>query len=427
MDLFDIAAILVALAALFGYLNHRLFRLPSSVGILAISLVCSVLLLGVNQLVPGWGLRATIARFLGQIDFTTALMHGMLCFLLYAGALHVHWESLQANRWTVLTLAIIGVLISTLIVGLLAWLVFLGLGLQVPLIVCFVFGALISPTDPIAVIGMLHELKAPLDVEAQIAGESLFNDGVGVVVFFAVLSLAGLSISMTTVHLTFHLGSLLSFFLWEMGGGALLGLLFGVGAFFALKSIDDHPLELLITLAMVMVMYSLSFVIQVSGPIAVVVAGIFIGSYGREYAMSPHTSEHLDVFWAMLDEIFNAALFLLLGLQVLTVHWTRSLVLAGALTIPIALLARYVSVGLPISILRLGRHFHRGAVSILTWGGLRGGLSVAMVLSLPKFPARDLLISCTYLVMLFSVLIQGLTMKRLLTHYGIGQTLPSSR
>ncbi len=422
MNFFDIAAILVTLTALFGYVNHRLLRLPSSIGILALALGSSLLLEGVNAVSPGWHLREHVAAFLAQIDFTTALLHGMLCFLLFAGALHVDLESLRDNRWTIVLLATVGTLISTLVVGLLGYALFAWLGLEVPLLVCLVLGALISPTDPIAVIGMLKYLHAPRDVEVQIAGESLFNDGVGVVVFFAFLSLAGLSGETGPAHVTLQLGSLAFFFLWQVGGGVLLGLLFGWLAYVGLKGIDYHPLELLITLAMVMAMYSLSFAIEVSGPIAVVVAGIFIGSYGRRFAMSENSAEHIDAVWSMLDEILNSTLFLLLGLEVLTMRWTAPIFWAGVLAIPVVLLARGISVGLPIALLQLGRKFHRGIVPILTWGGLRGGLSVAMVLSLPNFSSRDLLVSCTYLVMLFSILVQGMTMKRLLIFYGVGQS-----
>jgi CPA1 family monovalent cation:H+ antiporter len=417
VDLFDIAAVVVGLAALFGYVNHRLLRLPSGTGILALALGSSLLLIGVNMLNPGWGLQEGVSRFLGRINFTTALMRGMLGFLLFAGALQIDLNSLKANRWTVLVLATAGVIISTLAVGVLTWLVFGWLGLAVPLLVCLVLGALISPTDPIAVIALLKHLGAPRDLETQFAGEALFNDGVGVVIFLAFLSLAGLG---GDVGPSLTAGSLAPFFFWEVGGGVLLGLLLGAVAYLALKGIDYHPLELLITLALVMLTYSLSFAFQVSGLIAVVVAGILIGTHGRQSAMSAETVGHLDAFWGMIDEFLNSALFLLLGLEVLILKWSGPLLAAGLLAIPIVLASRWISVGLPIGLLGLGRRFHRGIVPILTWGGLRGGISVAMVLSLPKFPDKDLLVSCTYLVMLFSVLVQGLTMKRLLVHYSIG-------
>jgi CPA1 family monovalent cation:H+ antiporter len=421
MNLFDIASIVIALTALFGYANHRLLRLPPTTGMLALALAASLLLLAVNALAPGWGLRRLVVHFLAQIDFYSALMHGMLCFLLFAGSLHLDLKSLHANRGTVIVLATVGVLISTALIGLMTWLLFGWLGLDVPLLVCLVFGALISPTDPIAVIALLKILHAPREVQAQIAGESLFNDGVGVVVFFAMLSLAGLGGEAQAPHVAFNPGAVAGFFALQVGGGVLLGLVFGYGVFVALKSIEEPALELLITLAMVMVMYTLSFAIDVSGPIAVVVAGILLGGYGRRLAMTPDTVRQLDAFWGMIDDILNGALFLLLGLQVLAVAWSGRLLGAGMLVVPLVLLARGISVGLPIGLLKTARRFHRGIVPILTWGGLRGGISVAMVLSLPPFPARDLLVGCTYLVMLFSVLVQGLTMERLLTFYGIGE------
>jgi CPA1 family monovalent cation:H+ antiporter len=420
MDFFDIAAVVAALTALFAYLNQRLWRLPAGTGILALSLAGSLSLLGLNAVRPSWGLQAAAANFLGQIDFTAALLHGMLCFLLFAGALQVDFERLRANRGTVLTLATVAVLISTALIGLVAHVIFACLGFAIPLAACFVLGALISPTDPIAVLALLKRLRAPADLNAQIAGESLFNDGVGVVLFFALASLAGLSGGVNGPEFALTPTGVASFFLLEVGGGVLLGLLFGGMAFVALRSIDDHGVELLITLAMVMLMYSISFPLGVSGPIAVVVAGLIIGSHGRRLAMSEDTADHIDAFWNMTDEILNAALFLLLGLQVLVIHWHARLLAAGLLLIPTVLAARWISVALPIVCLRWSHSFPRGILAILTWGGLRGSLSVAMVLSLPAFPRRDLLVGCTYLVMLFSVLVQGTTMRRLLTRYGIG-------
>jgi CPA1 family monovalent cation:H+ antiporter len=420
MDFFDIAAIVAALTAFFAYLNQRLWRLPAGTGILALSLAGSLSLLGLNAVRPQWGLQAAAAGFLGRIDFTSALLHGLLCFLLFAGALQVDFERLRANRGTVLTLATVAVLISTALIGLMAHVIFYWFGFDIPLVTCLVLGALISPTDPIAVLALLKRLQAPPDLNAQIAGESLFNDGVGVVLFFALVSVAGLNDGASGAQLSLSPGGIVSFFFWEVGGGVLLGLLFGGLAFAALRSIDSHGVELLITLAMVMLMYSISFPLGVSGPIAVVVAGLVLGSYGRRLAMSKTTAEHIDAFWNMMDEILNAALFLLLGLQALVIHWHLRLLAAGLLLVPTILAARWISVALPIVCLRWSHSFPRGILAILTWGGLRGSLSVAMVLSLPAFPRRDLLVGCTYLVMLFSVLVQGTTMRRLLTFYGIG-------
>ena len=364
-------------------------------------------------------LANTVGSFRAQIDFNETLMRGMLSFLLFAGALHVDLEGLLANKWTIGILSTIGVVLSTAIVGVLTWWTFALVGLSVPLLVCLTFGALISPTDPIAVMGLLKELRAPRNLEAQIAGESLFNDGIGVVVFLAMVSLAGLSASEHQVAI--GSAGLLTFFAREVAGGVALGLGLGYIGYRALKSINEHSLELLITLALAMFLYSLSFWIHVSGPIAVVVAGLLIGNPGRKFAMSDRTREHVDAFWSMIDEILNALLFLLLGLEVLTVPTGAHIIGASLLAIPITLLARLVSVAVPVAAMSVRGSFVTGIIPILTWSGLRGGISVAMVLSLPRFPARDLLLACTYAVVVFSILVQGLTVRRVLLHYRVGE------
>jgi Na+:H+ antiporter len=420
MNPFDVAAILIALAAVIGYLNHRWLRLPPSIGIMTGALLASVLLVLADLALPAANLRETATGFLREVDFSQALMHGMLCFLLFAGALHVQIDHLRANRTTIAVLATVGVILSTGVVGLLFWGALTLLGVAVPLVVCLMFGALISPTDPIAVLALLKKLHAPADLEAKIAGESLFNDGVGVVVFFALIGFAGLGGTEVATHVELSLPALSVFLLREVVGGAALGLGIGYGAYLALKSIDDHPLELLITIALVMLTYSLSFAVHVSGPIAIVVAGVLIGNHGRTYAMSRNTVEHLDAFWSMVDELMNAVLFLLLGFEVLVVELQWTTLLAAVLAVPIVLTARAVSAGLPLTVLRPFARVHRGLVPILIWGGLRGGISVALVLSLPPFPHKDLILAATYGAVLFSVLVQGLSMKRLLAHYGIG-------
>lgn len=421
MNSFDLAAILLTVAAISGYLNHRLLKLPPTAGILAVALTSSLIVMGADAVFPGLHVHATIAQFLERIDFNQTLMRGMLSFLLFAGALHLDLEGLLADRWTIGILATVGVLISTAIIGCLMWWVFWVVGAGVPLLVCFVFGALISPTDPVAVMGLLKELRAPQSLEAQIAGESLFNDGVGVVVFSALVSLAGLAVAPAST-VTPNVVSLALFFIREVGGGAALGLALGYVAYRALLSIDDHPLELLMTLALVMFTYALAFRLHVSGPIAVVVTGLLIGNPGRRFAMSEGTRAHIDAFWTMIDEILNAVLFLLLGLQVIAMTATPMALTAGLLSVVVALVARLVSVAVPVAAMSVGRPFKRGIVPVLTWSGLRGGLSVAMALSLPPFPARNLLLACTYAVVVFSILAQGLTVRRLLVHYGIGDT-----
>jgi CPA1 family monovalent cation:H+ antiporter len=421
MNAFDTAAVLIAIAALTGYINHRVLKLSATTGTLAVALVSSLVIVVADAAVPGWQLRAVLADFLGGIDFNEALMHGMLCFLLFAGSLHIDLEGLLDHKWTIGALATVGVVISTLVVGTFTWWAFGLFGVEIPFVICLVFGSLISPTDPIAVMGLLKELKAPRGLEAQIAGESLFNDGIAVVVFFALVSVAGLSGAGEAETLTVSAGGLASFFVQEVAGGALLGLGFGYVGYHAIKSINDHSLELLITLALVMFMYTVSFWLHVSGPIAVVLAGLLIGNPGRAFAMSDTTREHVDAFWQMVDEILNAVLFLLLGLEVFSVPAGPGAIAASLLVVPVVLVARFVSVSVPITAMSLRGPYRRGIVPILTWCGLRGGISVAMMLSLPSFPGRDYLLACTYAVVVFSILVQGLTVRRVLVHYGVGE------
>ena len=414
---FDIGAILIAVAAVSGYVNRRFLRLPATSGTLLVALVSSLIIVAADALLPAFRLRDSVAVFLSGIDFTETLMRGMLAFLLFAGALHLDLEGLLDHKWTIAALATLGVVLSTAIVGALAWWVFQLAGIDIAFDVCLVFGALISPTDPIAVMGLLKEMRGPRYLESLIAGESLFNDGIAVVVFFAIASVAGLSGEPSTGP-TGGAGLVL-FFVRQVAGGVALGLTLGYVTYRALKTIDDHPLELLITLALAMLVYSLSFPLGVSGPIAVVVSGLLIGNPGRQLAMSERTRERVDAFWSMVDEILNAVLFLLLGLQVFTVASSPATLARGLLAIPIVLLARIVSVAVPIHVACLRRGVTRGTIPIVTWSGLRGGLSVAMMLSLPPFPQRDLLLASTYAVVVFSILAQGLTSRRLLVRYRI--------
>ncbi len=422
MNPFDIAAILITVAAVAGYVNHRLLKMPATSGTLVVALVSSLVVVGSEAVIPGF--RDSVAGFLGLIDFNETLMHGLLCFLLFAGSLHVDLAGLIKNKWTIGLLSTVGVLLSTAVIGGLTWGMFGLLGAEVPFIVCLILGSIVSPTDPIAVMGLLKELKAPANLEAQIAGESLFNDGISVVVFFALISVAGLSSEAALVEETAHAAGLAMFFVREVGGGVVLGLGLGFVGYRALLSLDDHSLELLITLALAMFLYAVSFWIGVSGPIAVVVAGLLIGNPGRTFAMSARTREHVEAFWNMIDEILNAVLFLLIGLEFLAIPDLSAVIVAGLLSVPIALAARMVSVALPVAAMSVRGRFMRGIIPILTWSGLRGGISVALVLSLPRFPAKDLLLACTYAIVVFSILVQGLTVRRVLVHYRVGEASP---
>ncbi|MEN8007423.1 MAG: sodium:proton antiporter [Candidatus Krumholzibacteriota bacterium] len=421
MSLFDIIAVLMTLAALFGYINHRWLKLEPTVGLLMISLASSLGIMGLHWIFPHLEIVNQIQQVVGGIDFNEALMHGMLGFLLFAGALHVDLEYFVRRKGTIASLATVGLLTSTFLVGWLSWLLFNGLGMEISFLACLVFGSLISPTDPIAVMGTLKTLQAPKDLEANIAGESLFNDGVAVVVFTGLVTL----LAAQTGHGGGHGGhggefgasQLAVFFLREAGGGSVLGLVCGYVAYRLMLSIDDYKVEVMLTLALVMGSYSLAWALHVSGPIAVVVAGILIGNRGRAFAMSEEVADYLEKFWELLDEILNALLFMLIGVEVLVVAFSGRGLLAGLVVIFIVLLARFVSVLVPIKIIGLRSQFPPGVVRILTWAGLRGGISVALALSLPPSPEKNIILTSTYMVVLFSIMVQGMTVKKVLRKF----------
>ena len=404
MSLFEIAATLITLAALFSYFNERYVGMPTTIGLMFISLVMSLGLIALANV--GLDVESRAESVLAEIDFSELLLHGMLGFLLFAGALHVNLGDLLQQKWVISSLATAGVLTSTLIVAFLTWILLRSLGLDLPFIYCLLFGALISPTDPIAILGILKSANAPKSLETKITGESLFNDGVGVVVFIVLLDIVrgGHEIDAANVVL---------FFLQEAVGGAVFGLATGFLVYWMLKSLDNYPVEILLTMALVTGTYALAETLHLSAPIAVVVAGLLIGNQGRDLAMSEKTCEHLDSFWELVDEILNAVLFVLIGLEILVLQFNLSYLLAGLAAIPLVLAARWVSVGIPISLLRLRREFSPHVVKIMTWGGLRGGISVALALSLPSGPERDVVLAITYTVVVFSILVQGLTIGRL--------------
>jgi len=352
------------------------------------------------------GIQNKATAVLEGIDFNKALMHGMLSFLLFSGALHVNLEDLARHKWIISILATFGVVMSTFIVGGSAWVVFLIIGIKLPFIYCLLFGSLIAPTDPIAVIGILKKAGVPKSLETKITGESLFNDGVAVVVFLVIMGIIAGGHNVT-------IGHIMLLFIEEAIGGIFFGFAIGWLTYSMLKSVDNYQVEVLLTLALVMGGYALAHAIHVSGPIAMVVAGIFIGNRGRLFAMSEKTREHLDSFWELMDEILNAVLFLLIGLEVLVIATKGSYLIAGLTMIPVVLLARFISVGLPVTFMRRIRDFSPNAVKIMTWGGLRGGISVALALSIPSGQERETLLTVTYIIVVFSILVQGLTIARL--------------
>lgn len=405
MDILNIAALLITVSAIFSYINYRYIKLPTTIGLMLIALFFSLVLIVLGY----FNVVNTVAQtqqILGKIDFNTTLMHGMLSFLLFAGALHVNINDMAKQKWVIASLASIGTLSSTFLVGGISWYVFSWMNIDVPFIYCLLFGALISPTDPIAVLGILKTAGAPKSLEMKIAGESLFNDGVAVVVFIVLLGIATGAQEATVGHIAL-------LFMEEAVGGAIYGLLIGYVTYQMIKSVDNYQVEILLTLALVMGGYALATAIHVSGPIAVVVAGLLIGNHGRNFAMSDKTREHLDTFWELMDEILNAVLFVLIGLEILVLTFEQSYFYAALLLIPLVLLSRLICVGVPISLLRLKREFSPHVVKILTWGGLRGGISVALALSVPAGPERDLILTVTYIIVIFSISVQGLTIGRL--------------
>ena len=404
---FDAAAILIVLAAVLGYLNHRFVRLPPSIGLTIMGAVASLIVVGLDRLLPGSKVGAEIVRFVAGIDFHTTLMDGMLSFLLFAGALHVSWGEMRRGGWPILVLSTIGTVISTVLIGGGFYLLCGWVGLAVPLIWCLVFGALISPTDPVAVMGILKRATVSPTLEATVAGESLFNDGVGVVVFAILLS-AALGTE------PFTLGHAAELFAVEAGGGIALGLAIGWVAFRAMRSIDEYNVEVMISLAVVMGGYAVAGPLHVSGPVAMAVAGLIIGNAGVAHAMSDTTRDYLLKFWALIDDILNAVLFLLIGLEVVTIPSDLRLLVLGLGAIPLVLLARAVAVVAPLVAMRPFLSLGSLAPVTLIWGGLRGGISVALALGLPDGPARSIALAATYIVVLFSVIVQGGSIERVL-------------
>ena len=409
MNIFDIAAVLIGLSALFGFINYRYLGLPHTIGLVVMAMVSSLVIIGFDLIAPSVHVGKIVSDVLSRIDFHEALMHGMLSFLLFAGALHVDISDLASRKSAIGVMATVGVLMSTFIVGGLLWAVLRFFGLPIPFIWALVFGALISPTDPVAVLSILKTVKVPKSLEAKIAGESLFNDGVGVVVFTIVLAIA-----VGGEHGTVGVGDVVELFVTEAIGGAILGIGAGYLAYRAMRTIDEYSLEVLISLGLVMVTYAIANVLHLSGLIAVVVAGLFIGNHGVQFAMSETTRDHLLKFWTLTDEMLNSILFLLIGLEVLVMNFEMAYFESALLAIPIVLLARLVSVSVPMLILSLRQQFTEGAIPALVWGGMRGGISVALAFSLPDNEHKPLILAVTYSVVVFSIIVQGLTVKPLM-------------
>jgi CPA1 family monovalent cation:H+ antiporter len=405
LEIYQIISVIIFLTAVFAYVNERWIKLPGTIGIMILAMFSSLLIVLVGNLIPTFSTEAH--KLVANINFEQVLMKIMLGFLLFAGALHIDANKLKDEIWPVIILSTIGTFISTFLVSVMAYYLFQIFQFAIPYIYCLLFGALISPTDPIAVMGILKRVGIPKSLELKIAGESLFNDGVGVVIFLTILEIA------TNGMAKFSINSTALLFVKEAGGGIVFGGAIGYLAYFLIKAIDNYSVEVLITLTVVMCGYALADHLHLSGPLAIIIAGIIIGTKGKRKGFSEITRDHLLKFWDMLDEIFNAILFLLMGLEMLVIKIDPTVMLIGFIMIFVVLFARYICVFLPIAVLRFWIKFEKNAIAMLTWGGLRGGLSVAMALSLPEAMHRNEFVLITYLIVIFSITVQGLTIGKL--------------
>lgn len=402
MFLLDAAAVLIGMAALFGLFNHHVLKLPFAIGLMVSGLLASIGVLVVDQLWPSLGLADAVRSAVLQVDFSLALLSGMLSLLLFAGALHTNLALLRERALPILLMATVGVGISTVVAAGAAFGIFGLVGLNVPFAWCLVFGALISPTDPIAVIGILKSAGAPKGLEIKIVGESLFNDGVGVVLFTVLLAFAVGAEDMGASEVLILLAE-------EILGGVLLGLLFGWLCSRALRSLEEPNLEILLTLATVLVIGFIAARLHASAPLAAVVAGLFVGNHARDTAMGAPTERTLDTVWTFIDETLNAILFLLIGVELFALSMVEGVAVLVLLAIPCVLLARWVGVALSLGLVRSRIDLGPGAVKLLTWGGLKGGISIALAMKMPPFEGRDAVLTVTYAIVIFSILVQGLT------------------
>jgi CPA1 family monovalent cation:H+ antiporter len=400
------------LTSLFSFFNFKYLKLPKTIGLMLLSLIVSIAAAALTGL--GVDFVGTATQTIAKIDFSEAVLNVVLCFLLFAGALHIDLDAFMQERLAIAALSTLGVFISTVVVGIGAWLVFYVFGTSLPFVVCLLFGALISPTDPISVLALLKESKVPKSVEMQVAGEALLNDGVGVVLFLAILAVATGSSAVTPSFIA-------ELVVREVIGGVALGLLTGYCAFLLLRQIDDYPIEILLSIALVVGGYALAAALHVSGPLAMVAAGLLIGNRGRKLAMSDETRKNLDMFWEVVDDVLNATLFVLVGFEALLLTLKGSYVLASLPIIAVVLCARYTSIAVSARIPVLRKSLGGHSVTILTWGGLRGGISLALALALPHEIGRDQLMFFTYVVVAFSIIAQGLSFKPMLRHIGMRQ------
>jgi CPA1 family monovalent cation:H+ antiporter len=419
-SLFDLVAIFLALSAVIGWLNLKLFRLPTGVAMLVIGLATTLALIGVDRIAPGLGVGRAVGQFVGQVDFSTAVLRFMLAYLLFAGAMHVDFDALKQRGWTAAALATFGVVISAGVIGGGFWLIARALGVPLSFGWALVFGVLISPTDPVGVLSALKRTSLVADIRALIEGEALFNDGVGVVLFGAALTMATGGGAVSPLPLA---GKVLV----QAGGGGAIGLVAGLIAIEAMRSIDDYVVEVGITLALATGVYAVTQALDVSGPIGVVVAGLMLGRHSAREAMSEQTRRYTRAFWTIVDENLNGVLFLLVGLEVFALHFDPSVDVLAIAAIPLIFVGRWASLAGPSALLAfVDKEVKPGLVAVLTWAGVRGGLSVAMALSLAQSRERSIVLAATYAVVVFSIVAQSLTLERVIVRLNYGRPLPGA-
>tara|TARA_R110000868_G_scaffold108031_7_gene295202 strand:+ start:9998 stop:11227 length:1230 start_codon:yes stop_codon:yes gene_type:complete len=403
MDVFHLFSVLIVLSAGFAYINFRILKLPNAIGLMLVSLVFSFFILLMGYYFPSF--KEDVAIKMDSINFSELLLESMLSFMLFAGAIHIKFKDLNNEKLSILLFSTISVLISTFIIGFASYYLLNFMGVQVALIHAMLFGALISPTDPIAVLSILKSAGVSKSLETKIAGESLFNDGVAVVVFITILQLAKPGTDL-------NISSILLLFGQEAAGGIVLGLIIGYIGYKLIASIDNYQVEVLITLAIVMGGYTLAHYTHVSGPLAMVAAGLITGNQGKSLGMSDVTAEYVDKFWELIDEILNALLFVLIGLELLVIQTNQKILFAAIIILFITLITRYISIYIPSIAVRLKERITQKTILILTWGGLRGGISIALALSINPEYNKDIWVTITYVIVCFSILVQGMTIGK---------------
>lgn len=404
MELFHLLSILIVISAGFSYLNFRFLKLPAVIGLMLVSLVFSLMILLAGNFFPS--VKVLIAGSLNKLNFSELLLEGMLSFMLFAGAIQIRFEDLKNEKISILLFSTTSVILSTIIVGISSFYLLNLFGIRVSIIHSMLFGALISPTDPISVLSILRRAGISKSLETKIAGESLFNDGVAVVVFITIMKMAQSGADINFMNVA-------TLFVREALGGLVLGIALGVAGFKFFSTIDNYQVEVLLTLAIVMGGYTLAHYIHVSGPLAMVAAGLITGNHSKKTGMSEMTAEYIDKFWELMDEILNAILFVLIGLELLVIKVNEKILIVSLILITVSLAARYISVWFPAVLIRQREKITRNTLLIITWGGLRGGISIALALSiLPEF-GKDIWVTATYCIVCFSILVQGLTIGRL--------------